>query len=352
VLFRAALLAEQLQIFFRALHVALEPEAEVGAGCVGGGVALRGMAPVQNIRRSVLGDDDVGGAEVTVAELAVLGHSLQAGVQVIAGGGIQIRLRDLAVHLILELGEQGAGLALHLQLQIDEFAQVLVLLVGIFLDELRQRLALDKFGNDGPFAVHGADFQNLRDMKAGLLDTRLIQRLVQHVRLGIVLSENLEHYIGKYQIWSAYDVETKGVMIAYTSVYGNTKKAAQMLCEALKKRGCPKAFTVDLAREDMAEAVEDAFRHEKLVLATTTYNGQYFPFMKHFIEHLVDHNFQKRTVAFIENGTWAPTAAKLMKADLEKCKNLTFCENTVTVRSAVKADTEEAIEKLADELWA
>ena len=182
--------------------------------------------------------------------------------------------------------------------------------------------------------------------KAAELDIEIICPL--H---GPILKENLEHYIEKYQIWSSYDVETKGVMIAYTSVYGNTKKAAQLLCDALKKRGCPKVFTVDLAREDMAEAVEDAFRHEKLVLATTTYNGQYFPFMKHFIEHLVDHNFQKRTVAFIENGTWAPTAAKLMKADLEKCKNLTFCENTVTVRSAVKADTEEAIEKLADELW-
>ncbi|MDO4379815.1 MAG: MBL fold metallo-hydrolase [Clostridia bacterium] len=169
---------------------------------------------------------------------------------------------------------------------------------------------------------------------------------------GPILKENLEHYIGKYQIWSSYDVETKGVMIAYTSVYGNTKKAAEILCEELKKRGCPKAFTVDLAREDMAEAVEDAFRHEKLVLATTTYNGQYFPFMKHFIEHLVDHNFQKRTVAFVENGTWAPTAAKLMKTDLEKCKNLTFCENTITVRSAVKPETEEAIKKLAEELWA
>lgn len=169
---------------------------------------------------------------------------------------------------------------------------------------------------------------------------------------GPILKENLGHYIEKYRIWSSYEVETKGVMIAYTSVYGNTKKAAEMLCGELKKRGCPKAFTVDLAREDMAEAVEDAFRHEKLVLATTTYNGQYFPFMKHFIEHLVDHNFQKRTVAFIENGTWAPTAAKLMKADLEKCKNLIFCENTVTVRSAVKPETQEAIEKLADELTA
>ena len=169
---------------------------------------------------------------------------------------------------------------------------------------------------------------------------------------GPILKENLEHYIEKYRIWSSYEVETKGVMIAYTSVYGNTKKAAEMLCGELKRRGCPKAFTVDLAREDMAEAVEDAFRHEKLVLATTTYNGQYFPFMKHFIEHLVDHNFQKRTVAFIENGTWAPTAAKLMKADLEKCKNLTFCENTVTVRSAVNGETENALKKLAEELWA
>ncbi len=183
--------------------------------------------------------------------------------------------------------------------------------------------------------------------KAAELDIKIICPL--H---GPILKENLEHYIEKYRIWSSYEVETKGVMIAYTSVYGNTKKAAEMLCGELKRRGCPKAFTVDLAREDMAEAVEDAFRHEKLVLATTTYNGQYFPFMKHFIEHLVDHNFQKRTVAFIENGTWAPTAAKLMKADLEKCKNLTFCENTVTVRSAVNGETENALKKLAEELWA
>lgn len=183
--------------------------------------------------------------------------------------------------------------------------------------------------------------------KAAELDIKIICPL--H---GPILKENLEHYVEKYRIWSSYEVETKGVMIAYTSVYGNTKKAAEMLCGELKRRGCPKAFTVDLAREDMAEAVEDAFRHEKLVLATTTYNGQYFPFMKHFIEHLVDHNFQKRTVAFIENGTWAPTAAKLMKADLEKCKNLTFCENTVTVRSAVNGETENALKKLAEELWA
>lgn len=168
---------------------------------------------------------------------------------------------------------------------------------------------------------------------------------------GPILKENLSHYFEKYNIWSSYEVETKGVMIAYTSVYGNTKKAAELLCSMLKERGCPKAFTVDLAREDMAEAVEDAFRHEKLVLATTTYNGQYFPFMKHFIEHLTDHNFQKRTVAFIENGSWAPTAAKLMKADLEKCKNLTFCENAVTIRSAVKEEDVCAIEKLSEELW-
>ncbi len=182
--------------------------------------------------------------------------------------------------------------------------------------------------------------------KAEALDINIICPL--H---GPILSENLEHYIEKYQIWSGYDVETKGVMIAYTSVYGNTKKAAELLCEALKKRGCPKAFTVDLAREDMAEAVEDAFRHEKLVLATTTYNGRYFPFMKHFIDHLVEHNYQKRTVAFIENGSWAPVAAKQMKADLEKCKALTFCEKTVTVRSAVKESTLADIEELACELW-
>lgn len=191
----------------------------------------------------------------------------------------------------------------------------------------------------------GAQVQSLLK-KAAELDIKTICPL--H---GPVLTENLEHYIEKYNIWSSYSVETPGVMIAYTSVYGNTKKAAEILCDFLKKRGCPKAFTVDLAREDMAEAVEDAFRHEKLVLATTTYNGQYFPFMKHFIDCLVEHNFQNRTVAFVENGTWAPTAAKLMKADLEKCKNLSFCENTVTVRSAVKEGDVKALEALAEELW-
>lgn len=191
----------------------------------------------------------------------------------------------------------------------------------------------------------GAQVQSLLK-KAAELDIKTICPL--H---GPVLTENLEHYIEKYNIWSSYSVETPGVMIAYTSVYGNTKKAAEILCDSLKKRGCPKAFTVDLAREDMAEAVEDAFRHEKLVLATTTYNGQYFPFMKHFIDCLVEHNFQNRTVAFVENGTWAPTAAKLMKADLEKCKNLSFCENTVTVRSAVKEGDVKALEALAEELW-
>ncbi len=191
----------------------------------------------------------------------------------------------------------------------------------------------------------GAQVQQLLK-KAAALSIKIICPL--H---GPILKENLAHYIEKYDIWSSYRVETEGVMIAYTSVYGNTKKAAEILCEKLKERGCPKAFTVDLAREDMAEAVEDAFRHGKLVLATTTYNGQYFPFMKHFIEHLVDHNFQSRTVAFIENGSWAPTAAKLMKADLEKCKSLIFCENTVTVRSAVKEEDVCTIEKLSKELW-
>ena len=197
----------------------------------------------------------------------------------------------------------------------------------------------------GIVGKYGAQVQALLK-KAAALDIQTICPL--H---GPILKENLSHYIEKYDIWSSYRVETEGVMIAYTSVYGNTKKAAELLCEMLKKRGCPKAFTVDLAREDMAEAVEDAFRHGKLVLATTTYNGMYFPFMKHFIEHLVEHSFQNRTVAFIENGSWAPMAAKNMRADLEKCKNLVFCENTVTVRSAVKEETVSALEKLAEELW-
>ena len=166
---------------------------------------------------------------------------------------------------------------------------------------------------------------------------------------GPVLSENLGYYLNLYNIWSSYGVESEGVMIAYTSVYGNTKKAAELLAEKLKENGCPKVALNDLARCDMAEAVEDAFRYGKIVLATTTYNAEIFPFMHHFILDLVERNFQNKTVALIENGTWAPMAARVMKGMLEKCKNLDIID-TITIKSAMTAETKEQIDKLACEL--
>ncbi len=169
---------------------------------------------------------------------------------------------------------------------------------------------------------------------------------------GPVLKEDLGHYIGLYDTWSSYKPEDKGVVIAYTSVYGNTKAAALLLEEELKARGCEAVSVHDLARMDMAEAVEDAFRYDRLVLATTTYNADIFPFMKEFIHHLTERNYQNRTVGFIENGTWAPQAAKVMKGMLEGSKNLTYLENTVTVKSALKEDTRAAIAAMADELCA
>ena len=166
---------------------------------------------------------------------------------------------------------------------------------------------------------------------------------------GPVLTENLGHYIGLYDIWSSYRVESEGVVIAYTSVYGNTKKAALLLAEKLEAKGV-KTSVHDLARDDMAEAVEDAFRYNKLVLATTTYNGDVFPFMKTFIHHLTERNYQNRTVALMENGSWAPVAAKVMTKMLEGSKNLTFTANNVKILSAVNADTVAQIEALAEEL--
>jgi flavorubredoxin len=167
---------------------------------------------------------------------------------------------------------------------------------------------------------------------------------------GPVLTENLGYYINLYDIWSSYKVEDEGVVIAYTSVYGNTKAAAQLLAEKLKEYGCPKVVVTDLARDDMAEAVEDAFRYSKLVLATTTYNADIFPFMKTFIHHLTERNYQNRTVAFVENGTWAPMAAKVMKGMFEKSKNITFAENTVKILSALSDDSRAQIDALAKEL--
>ena len=167
---------------------------------------------------------------------------------------------------------------------------------------------------------------------------------------GPILTENLGYYIDLYNTWSSYGVESEGVAIAYTSVYGNTKKAALLLADELRALGCPKVAVSDLARDDSAEALEDAFRYGKLVLATTTYQGDIFPFMHNFIHALVEHGYQNRTVGIIENGSWAPLAAKKMKAMLAECKDITFTDTTVTVRSAVTDANREEIKKLALEL--
>lgn len=167
---------------------------------------------------------------------------------------------------------------------------------------------------------------------------------------GPVLSENLGYYRDLYNKWSSYTAEEEGIMIAYTSVYGNTKKAVELLVKALEEKGAEKVVVNDLARVDMAEAIEDAFRYSKLVLATTTYNNDIFPFMKEFLDGLTERNFQNRKIGIIENGSWAPTAAKTMKAMLEKSKNLIFCENEVKILSAVNEENENQITALADEL--
>lgn len=167
---------------------------------------------------------------------------------------------------------------------------------------------------------------------------------------GPVLTDNLGYYLDLYNTWSSYGVETEGVVIAYTSVYGNTKKAVELLEEKLIENGCPKVAVNDLARCDMAEAVEDAFRYGKIVLATTTYSGDIFPFMKEFINHLTDHNFQNRVVGLIENGSWAPTAARKMKGMLENSKNITFAENVVTIKSALNDESIAQMDALCREL--
>ncbi len=196
----------------------------------------------------------------------------------------------------------------------------------------------------GIVGKYGAQVQKLLK-KAASLDIGIICPL--H---GPVLTENLGYYLNLYDIWSSYRPEEEGVLIAYTSVYGNTKKAALLLAEELEKLGCPKVVVTDLARDDMAEAVEDAFRYSKLVLATTTYNADIFPFMRSFIEHLTERSYQNRTVAFMENGTWAPTAAKIMGKMLEGSKNLTLASTVVTVRSALNEASRSAIAQLAKEL--
>lgn len=196
----------------------------------------------------------------------------------------------------------------------------------------------------GIVGKYGAQVQNLLK-KISATDIEIICPL--H---GPVLTENLDYHINLYNIWSSYGVESDGVMIAYTSVYGNTKKAVEELTESLKQKGCPKVALADLTRDDMAEAVEDAFRYGKLVLATTTYNADIFPYMREFINHLTERNYKNRTVAFMENGSWAPTAAKVMKGMLENSKDLTYTDTTVTITSALSEQNKEDIEKLATEL--
>ena len=196
----------------------------------------------------------------------------------------------------------------------------------------------------GIVGKYGAQVQALLKKAAGL-DIQTICPL--H---GPVLTENLGYYLNLYNTWSSYQPEEEGIVIAYTSVYGNTKRAVLKLADLLKANGCPKVVVNDLARCDMAEAVEDAFRYSKLVLATTTYNAEIFPFMREFINHLTERNFSNRTVAFIENGTWAPQATKVMKGMLEKSKNLTYTENTVKIMSALDQDSTAQLNALADEL--
>ena len=196
----------------------------------------------------------------------------------------------------------------------------------------------------GIVGKYGAQVQSLLKKAAGL-DISVICPL--H---GPVLTENLGYYLDLYNTWSSYQPETDGIMIAYTSVYGNTKKAVELLAEKLRTLGCPKVVVTDLARCDMAEAVEDAFRYSKLVLATTTYNADIFPPMREFLSDLTERNFQNRTVALIENGSWAPMAAKIMRARLEKSKKIDFAEPVVTINSAVKDDAVAQLNKLSHEL--
>ena len=196
----------------------------------------------------------------------------------------------------------------------------------------------------GIVGKYGAQVQRLLKKAAGL-DIAII--CPTH---GPVLKENLAHYINLYDTWSSYRVESEGIMIAYTSVYGHTKAAVEYLADKLREKHCPKVVVTDLAREDMAEAVEDAFRYGKLVLATTTYNADIFPFMRTFIEHLTERNYQNRTIALMENGSWAPQAARVMKGMLEECKNITFAKNSVHIMSAPDPDSFGQIEILANEL--
>lgn len=196
----------------------------------------------------------------------------------------------------------------------------------------------------GIVGKYGAQVQALLK-KAAALDIQTICPL--H---GPVLKEDLGHYLGLYDIWSSYRVESEGVVIAYTSVYGNTKAAAELLARKLEEKGCKKVVLHDLARADMAEAVEDAFRYGKLVLATTTYNADIFPFMREFIQHLTERGYKNRTIGLMENGSWAPTAAKVMRGMLESSKGITFTDTAVRIMSALNDENREQIEALAAEL--
>ena len=196
----------------------------------------------------------------------------------------------------------------------------------------------------GIVGKYGTQVQNLLK-KAAKLDIQTICPL--H---GPVLSENLEYYLKLYNTWSSYGIETEGILIAYTSVYGNTRKAVELLADKLRAKGCPKVVVNDLARCDMAEAVEDAFRYGKIVLATTTYNADIFPFMKIFIEHLTARNYQKRTIGFIENGSWAPTAARVMKGMFEDSQDITWMKNSVKIMSSLSEENLEELDQMADEL--
>jgi len=196
----------------------------------------------------------------------------------------------------------------------------------------------------GIVGKYGVQVQNLLKKAAGL-DIQIICPL--H---GPILSENLGNYLNLYDIWSSYRIESEGIVIAYTSVYGNTKAAVELLAAKLKEKGCPKVVVNDLARCDMAEAVEDAFRYGKLVLATTTYNAEIFPFMREFIHHLTERGYKKRTVAMIENGSWAPQAIKVMRQMLENCKELQYTQNNVRIMSALNDESKQQIENMAQEL--
>ncbi len=196
----------------------------------------------------------------------------------------------------------------------------------------------------GIVGKYGTQVQNLLKKAAGL-DIAMICPL--H---GPVLKEDLGHYLNLYHLWSSYTPESEGIVIAYTSVYGHTKRAVEQLAEKLTRKGCPKVLVYDLARCDMAEAVSSAFRYNKLVLATTTYNADIFPFMREFIDHLTQRNFQNRTIGLMENGSWAPLAAKIMKQMLENCKKINWLNTTVKIKSAVNAQNQEELEAMAEEL--